>query len=565
MDYFLLIGKDMPEFQSDNYAILNTNESTPEEYVDFKNRIARRTNVKFVYICNCSNDGKLKILPSRAGIESDFIHDVFHSLNDNSLLEIFASHPNMNLLGKRLDTRVYDEKFTADKSTTGIKACLLNMCKTKTIDKLERQFIEQDLTRSASRSIYHEIYTSFIHKIFRPQIAKLYVNSGNEDAAGTSVIKLELPEIRHSGEDDRKKMISIHIYKQIGLFNNFWTREIGFNSEFSGRDSHHLKEEIANFYFSDSDFFEKYMSSYVYEEINQNRYNHIADYEIDLPALQQSHGPFVHFAIKNGRYESARSLMNLPCIDINQLDSANNTCLTLLVQLEKNPQRQLIKNMLEFGVDVDKHNDQGHSALSLAIKYNNADLTRTLLRHGASTSGQYDNGASCLHLAIQNDNYDIFKALLDAKCDVHALNNDGRSALAVIFRKIQTNSVAVPVTHNIFFETLAYKMEPTFVNDAEGNTTLHYAAHYGNADLIKYLVTKGGAINQRNNKNETPLQIAILRLWHDEEIMEYLYGIVQKRRQYYRITFLNILNSKNWFAVKKFIMDNDTVLLPVPV
>lgn len=62
-----------------------------------------------------------------------------------------------------------------------------------------------------------------------------------------------------------------------------------------------------------------------------------------------------------------------------------------------------------------------------------------------------------------------------------------------------------------FFDILE-KLNPSAdeVNrkDKDANTAMHYAAASGNAECVKYLISKGGEVNIRNNKGETPLMKA---------------------------------------------------------
>ena len=44
--------------------------------------------------------------------------------------------------------------------------------------------------------------------------------------------------------------------------------------------------------------------------------------------------------------------------------------------------------------------------------------------------------------------------------------------------------------------------------DKQGNSPLHYASKHGNPDICKYLVEQGASVVQRNNKQQTPYDVA---------------------------------------------------------
>jgi len=49
-----------------------------------------------------------------------------------------------------------------------------------------------------------------------------------------------------------------------------------------------------------------------------------------------------------------------------------------------------------------------------------------------------------------------------------------------------------------------------------GETPLHTAAYYGNVEVVKYLISKGANINEKNNVGFTPLHNAAMDTGHEE-------------------------------------------------
>ncbi|KAG5681735.1 hypothetical protein PVAND_011144 [Polypedilum vanderplanki] len=128
---------------------------------------------------------------------------------------------------------------------------------------------------------------------------------------------------------------------------------------------------------------------------------------------------------------------------------------------ETNNKEKLHKKKQQF---INRTNFSGFTALHLAAQNGHNQSLRELLYAGCSTSIQNDYGDSALHTAIRYGHAGVVRILISAKADIDAFN------------------------HN---------------ND----TPLHISAAIGRRKLTKLLV-EAGAMQFRNNQNETPKDIA---------------------------------------------------------
>jgi len=103
---------------------------------------------------------------------------------------------------------------------------------------------------------------------------------------------------------------------------------------------------------------------------------------------------------------------------------------------------------------------------------NKIDVLTTLITHEANVNAATKEGETPLHLAVIQGDYDVVKLLLENKADVNATKKDGETPLHIA----ETNS------HN------------------NNSTILHIA---------ELLLSKGAAVNAKDNKQETPLCRAI--------------------------------------------------------
>ena len=129
-----------------------------------------------------------------------------------------------------------------------------------------------------------------------------------------------------------------------------------------------------------------------------------------------------------------------------------------------------VLELINNGADVNYRNQTLNTPLHLAAQHNNSETAKILLENGAEINAKNDNEETPLHLAIQpnRDNLEIIKTLLAYQPDVNV------------------------------------KSRPL------GNTALHFAAglrNENNSEVCIELI-KSGALNIKNNRGVTPLEIA---------------------------------------------------------
>lgn len=127
---------------------------------------------------------------------------------------------------------------------------------------------------------------------------------------------------------------------------------------------------------------------------------------------------------------------------------------------ETSNKEKLHKKKQQF---INRTNFSGFTALHLAAQNGHNQSLRELLYAGCSTSIQNDYGDSALHTAIRYGHAGVVRILISAKCDIDAFN-------------------------------------------LNQDTPLHISAAIGRRKLTKLLI-EAGAMQFRNNQNETPRDI----------------------------------------------------------
>lgn len=197
--------------------------------------------------------------------------------------------------------------------------------------------------------------------------------------------------------------------------------------------------------------------------------------------------------IKAGRLRIAESLIEAGA-DVNQKDDEGNTALLLAV---KNGYSSLIDPLLNKNADIEATNNDEMSALKLAICYATASDVDLLVLRGANVNAAGENGyTSLMRAALRNDT-DMMNVLIENGACVNA-------------------------------------------QSSAGDTALLMAAENGNWPAIKCLLEKGADKSIKNNNGDdfiTTLgrSFSILKEEHLPEVQAFLKA--EREKQYDKLPF----------------------------
>jgi len=180
--------------------------------------------------------------------------------------------------------------------------------------------------------------------------------------------------------------------------------------------------------------------------------------------------------------------------DINSMDMYGNTPLLIAIY-KKND--NIINFLIDNGADINIKNKNGDTPLLIATKKNYIECCKKLINNNVNVNYKDSNGNSSLMIAIKNEKIELVKMLIGDSC-VNEENKSGETPLylAVINNSIELTKLLVKYGANINYK---YK------ND--GDTIIMKAFDFYNRkkDIIKYLLDKGGNINEKNNEGNTIL------------------------------------------------------------
>ena len=159
-----------------------------------------------------------------------------------------------------------------------------------------------------------------------------------------------------------------------------------------------------------------------------------------------------------------------------------------------------VKELVESGVDMNTKNEEGMTALTLAIGYECIDIAKYLLEKGADVNVKNTYGYTTLMLAVNNRYIDIVKYLVEKGADVNAKDIDGMTALTIAVKKDNIDIVKYLVEKGA---------DVNAKENDEGMTPLMFAVtKSASIDIVKFLVEKGADVNVKDRKGKTACDIA---------------------------------------------------------
>ena len=119
----------------------------------------------------------------------------------------------------------------------------------------------------------------------------------------------------------------------------------------------------------------------------------------------------------------------------NEYADIKDEFIPLMLAAQKND-AGVVTKLLEKGADVNKANQQGETALKIALEKNNKEIVKKLLgAKGIDVNLADKDGSTALMLAAQKNDADVVTKLLEKGADVNKANQQGETALKIALEK----------------------------------------------------------------------------------------------------------------------------------
>lgn len=202
------------------------------------------------------------------------------------------------------------------------------------------------------------------------------------------------------------------------------------------------------------------------------------------------------------------------------IESAPDAGMTALHHAASYGHLEIVKYLLEKKADVDARDSLSHTPLHFALQAKNAAnriaITKMLLENGADVNASAITGMTAFMLvnSVKPYNPELVKMILAAKPDVNARDKQGKTALYHCLVAYAGNTMEFnPAEWQIPAAMAEVPGIDLNIADNNGLTVIHYAAaNIRKESAVPYIQTlakKGADINARDKHGETPLLMAI--------------------------------------------------------
>ncbi|XP_026821201.1 ankyrin repeat domain-containing protein 50-like [Rhopalosiphum maidis] len=205
----------------------------------------------------------------------------------------------------------------------------------------------------------------------------------------------------------------------------------------------------------------------------------------------------LHYAAFEGHQVVCRTLLESGA----KIDQTDNDGKPPLMLAAEEGHSDLVSEFLKnYGAPPDQKAHDGRTALRLAALEGHIEVVRSLVEHGVDVNKKDADGRSTLYVLALENHLAMAKFFIDpGGADVESTDSEGRTALHVSCWQGHCEMVS-----------LLLKLGKANLNatDNENRTPLHLAAWQGHSVIVRLLIEHGANVNHACNQGATALGIA---------------------------------------------------------
>ena len=227
-------------------------------------------------------------------------------------------------------------------------------------------------------------------------------------------------------------------------------------------------------------------------------------------------------AAESGDRATALRLLNAKGTNVNALGPDGTTA---VMYAAANDDLELVRGLIKAGANVKLKNQFGTSALAEAAIIGSAPIIDALLKAGADPNVKNPQGETPLMAAARSGKVEAARLLLDARADVNAKETwGGQTGLMWAAAQGQADMVKFLASKganlnergkiNQWERKIIAEPRPKDMNKG-GFTALHYAAREGYGAVVQNLLAAGADPDSEDPDRMTPLLLALMNMHFD--------------------------------------------------
>lgn len=241
---------------------------------------------------------------------------------------------------------------------------------------------------------------------------------------------------------------------------------------------------------------------------------------VDYKSLNAEDGNAFLFAVQGGRSYSNplsvyRYLQDLG-LKPNVVTQEGYTPLHRLAYSNTDP--DIFELFLDAGVDVNQKDANGNTPFLNAAYRNELAMVKLLSKDVKDFNIANNNGETALLLAVQGNNTKVVKFLLDKGSNAFEKAENGNTIAYYLLESFDSSN---PLTFDGKLKLLQDEGVELNTTQAKGNTLFHLAAQVNDLELLKRLSGFDIDVNAKNDEGLTALHLAAMKA-EDDKMMKYL-------------------------------------------
>ncbi|KAL6786562.1 ankyrin repeat-containing domain protein [Trichoderma sp. SZMC 28012] len=214
-----------------------------------------------------------------------------------------------------------------------------------------------------------------------------------------------------------------------------------------------------------------------------NEYIGLTDFQVANKCPGRS---LLSWTAENGQIEALSILLARDHTGVNSTDGDGRTPLS---RAAEKGHKLAAKMLLKYNADANAKDGDSQTPLSRVAAHGHEKVVEMLLQHNADPNSTDRDGRAPLWWAVKNGH---------AACAEHLIPVDTSTLLLLMHENTQTA-----------LEFLLRFKPRLDQRDHQGRTALHLAAEWGDLDIARAVILQGGKLDSKDNRNITPLQIAM--------------------------------------------------------